>query len=285
MISVLTWNIQCGLGVDGRIDLRRIADVIRRMGDFDVICLQEVSRFDASVTGDDSEQDQFNVIASLFDGYSPFFGAAIDRLNDDGKTRRQFGNMILSRLPVIQAFNFQLPQPIPETPCKHMPRQAIEVVVAAHDEPIRITTTHLEYHTQAQRLAQAAALRNIQSDVVANADYAAYAPTSGPYAAVPRPVYSILCGDFNSAPYDAVYDVLIAADSAQDGYRDAWEIANLSQPHAPTCGIFDHKQWPQGPHCRDFFFISDTLAERKVQVSADTETDASDHQPVMLSVD
>ena len=285
MIKVLTWNIQCGLGMDGRIDLRRIADVILRMGDFDVICLQEVSRFDASVTGDSSEADQAHAIGNLFNGYGAFFGAAIDRLNADGKTRRQFGNMILSRLPVIQTFNFQLPQPIPEAPCKHMPRQAIEVAVAAHGEPIRITTTHLEYHTQAQRLAQAEALRNIQSNVVANIDYAAHAPASGPYAAVPRPVSSILCGDFNSAPHDAVFDVLIAADGEGDGYRDAWEVANVSQPHAPTCGIFDHKQWPQGPHCRDFFFISDTLAERNIQVSVDTETDASDHQPVMLSVD
>ena len=139
MIKVLTWNIQCGLGMDGRIDLRRIADVIRRMGDFDVICLQEVSRFDASVTGDSSEADQAHAIGNLFNGYGAFFGAAIDRLNADGKTRRQFGNMILSRLPVIQTFNFQLPQPIPEAPCKHMPRQAIEVAVAAHGEPIRIT--------------------------------------------------------------------------------------------------------------------------------------------------
>ena len=51
MTKVLTWNIQCGLGVDGRVDLVRIADVIRTMADVDVICLQEVSRFNPELDG------------------------------------------------------------------------------------------------------------------------------------------------------------------------------------------------------------------------------------------
>ena len=46
MIQILSWNIQCGLGIDGRTDLERIASVIKKMADFEVICLQEISRFD-----------------------------------------------------------------------------------------------------------------------------------------------------------------------------------------------------------------------------------------------
>lgn len=44
MTSVLSWNIQCGKGIDGEIRIDRIARVIRELGDPDVICLQEVSR-------------------------------------------------------------------------------------------------------------------------------------------------------------------------------------------------------------------------------------------------
>ena len=51
MTTILTWNIQCGLGVDGRVDLVRLADVIRSMADADVICLQEVSRFNPELDG------------------------------------------------------------------------------------------------------------------------------------------------------------------------------------------------------------------------------------------
>ncbi|MCU0933013.1 MAG: endonuclease, partial [Thiobacillaceae bacterium] len=42
-MKLLSWNIQWGRGLDGRVDLARIAGEIRRIGDFDVICLQEVA--------------------------------------------------------------------------------------------------------------------------------------------------------------------------------------------------------------------------------------------------
>ena len=281
MVKVLSWNIQCGRGLDDRIDLPRIAGVIRQVADFDVICLQEVSRFDDTLTSGDD--DQVEALARLFDDYKAYFGAAIDRLNVDGGKRRQFGNMILSRLPVLQVFGHQLPQPAPEKPCKHMPRQALEVVITADGEPLRITTTHLEYHSEAQRMAQAATLRQIQSDVADNANYADHAPPDGPYAAVPRPVSGILCGDLNSAPHDPVYKSIDPGDGSAGGYMDAWPLAHGNAPHAPTCGLFDHQQWPEGPHCRDFFFVSGGLAQRQVDVSVQFDTDASDHQPIMLT--
>ena len=283
MTRVLSWNIQCGRGVDNRIDLERIVGVIREMADFDVICLQEVCRFDDTLIGDVSDQDQVEALARLFGEHEAYFGAAIDRLNVSGKQRRQFGNMILSRLPVLQVFNHQLPQPAPESPCKHMPRQALEVVVAAYDGPLRITTTHLEYHSEAQRMAQAAMLSEVQADVVANANYADHAPVDGPYAAIPRPVSAILCGDFNTSPYDTVYRSIDFGGGSADGYMDAWPIAHGKALHEPTCGLFDHQQWPEGPHCRDFFFVSGELTRRQVDVSVQSDTDASDHQPVMLT--
>ena len=46
MIQILSWNIQCGFGIDSRMDLERTATVIKEMADFEVICLQEISKFD-----------------------------------------------------------------------------------------------------------------------------------------------------------------------------------------------------------------------------------------------
>ena len=74
MVKVLSWNIQCGRGLDDRIDLPRIAGVIRQMADFDVICLQEVCRFDDTLTGGDD--DQVEALNRLFDDYNAYFGAA-----------------------------------------------------------------------------------------------------------------------------------------------------------------------------------------------------------------
>jgi endonuclease/exonuclease/phosphatase family metal-dependent hydrolase len=39
-LKLITWNIQWGLGIDGRVDLERIVRTAREMADFDVICLQ-----------------------------------------------------------------------------------------------------------------------------------------------------------------------------------------------------------------------------------------------------
>ena len=43
-MEILTWNIQAGTGVDGSNDISRIAQVIKDMGNPDIICLQEVAR-------------------------------------------------------------------------------------------------------------------------------------------------------------------------------------------------------------------------------------------------
>ena len=95
-------------------------------------------------------------------------------------------------------------------------------------------------------LAQVERLCVIQREIMANSAYADYAPRSGPYAAIARPVSSIICGDFNSAPDDPVYNHL--STGIDGGYHDAWRTVMGSAPHAPTCGIHDHAQWPEGPH-------------------------------------
>jgi endonuclease/exonuclease/phosphatase family metal-dependent hydrolase len=280
--SILTWNIQCGLGVDGRVDLARVADVIKGMGDADIICLQEVSRFDCEMDGGKGA-DQVSVLSTIFLDHYPIFGPAINRQGNTKVQRRHFGNLILSRLPVLQVFNHLLPQPAPEEPCKHMPRQALEVVVEINDGPLRITTTHLEYHSEAQRLAQVIRLREVQAEVIKNQQYLKHAPSYGPYAAVPRPARSILCGDFNSDPDDLVYNVVTSPNKVTENeYVDAWRIIKGQELHAPTCGIYDHTQWPQGGHCRDFFFISRNLSTFAKGIEVQQETNASDHQPILL---
>jgi endonuclease/exonuclease/phosphatase family metal-dependent hydrolase len=280
--SILTWNIQCGLGVDGRVDLARVGDVIKGMGDTDIICLQEVSRFDCEMDGGKGA-DQVSVLSTLFPDHYPIFGPAINRQGNTQAQRRQFGNLILSRLPVLQVFKHLLPQPAPEEPCKHMPRQALEVVVEINDGPLRITTTHLEYHSEVQRLAQVSRLREVQAEVTKNKQYLNHAPSSGPYAAVPRPARSILCGDFNSGPDDFVYNMLTAPLKATvNNYLDAWRVIKGQELHAPTCGIYDRIQWPQGGHCRDFFFLSKDLSTIAKDIQVQQKTNASDHQPIFL---
>jgi endonuclease/exonuclease/phosphatase family metal-dependent hydrolase len=73
-------------------------------------------------------------------------------------------------------------------------------------------------------------------------------------------------------------------DDGTPDFRDAWTVAHPGQPHAPTCGIGDAAQWPAGPHCRDFIFVTEDLAPRVRGVAVDTKTTASDHQPIHLAL-
>ena len=49
--------------------------------------------------------------------------------------------------------------------------------------------------------------------------------------------HSVLCGDFNSAPRDSVYETLVVPKNAEWGYQDAWVLAHQNQLHSATCGI------------------------------------------------
>ena len=283
MTKILTWNIQWGKGADGRVDLTRIAGVIRSMGDPDIICLQEISRFIAELDGG---TDQVRELTDFFPEHSCWFGSAVDMISADGpaEPRRSFGNMILSRLPVLCAFRHPLPQPA-AAGIKHMARQATEVNVATPGGPLRVVTTHLEFHTLTHRDAQVARLRELHFEA---ADNEKHPPkdSGGPYAPLVRPENMVLCGDFNFEQNSDAYATMLAPfDGGMAPLVDAWHCIHGDQPHDPTCGIHDHKQWPDGPHCRDFFFITSEVCKRATAVEVNTQTDASDHQPLLLTLE
>jgi endonuclease/exonuclease/phosphatase family metal-dependent hydrolase len=284
MIRIVTWNIQCGKGADGVLDLDRIAAVIRALADADVICLQEVARHDPELDGG-AGADQVAFLAARFFQHAAYFAAAIDRAGPSRSRRRQFGNVLLSRLPVLELRTQPLPQPA-EPGIKHMRRAAIEAVVAAPGGPLRITTTHLEYHSATHRAAQVEALRAMHEEACTNTARPPLDPGQGPYRFVPRPPAAVICGDFNFGPDDAECARMTAAfGEGVPALRDAWTVRHGARPHDPTCGIFDREQWKQGPHCRDFFFVSDALAGQVKDVVVDVTTNASDHQPLALALD
>ncbi len=273
MTSILTWNIQCGLGCDGIVDLARIARVARAMGDSDVLCFQEVVRNDPAMAGG---TDQLAELQALFPDHRAFFGVALDRAGT-GTQRRLFGNVLLSRLPVLQVCCHLLPHP-PEGGIKHMQRQAIEAVVETRAGPLRVVTTHLEYYSAAHRAAQIGRLHALQAEVAGNEAHPPK-PAASPYDPVPRPASLVLCGDLNFLPHEDAYRALFAPP-----LLDAWPRARGDEPHPPSTGLYDRRQWPMGGHCRDYFAVTSDVAQRIADLAIDTVTDASDHQPLRLTL-
>jgi endonuclease/exonuclease/phosphatase family metal-dependent hydrolase len=281
MTSILRWNIQAATGIDGKTNVDRIANDISQLIHADIICLQEVL-----VTPGENQVEQ---LSTLFPQHLPVFGAAVDRIAIGG--RLQFGNLVLSRLPVMQIVHHKLPQPA-EPAVKHMPRQAIEVIVEHKGKPLRIVTTHLDYFAAKQRSAQTAYLAAHHAECIARAQNPSPTEGENQFAALPETSNSIYCGDFNftvdSADYMALTGQASPANSQQTKTStlvDCWPLLKHDVPHAPTCGVFDHVQWQEGAHCRDFFFVSSSLANKVESIAVDVNTAASDHQPLCISVD
>ena len=266
MTSILSWNIQNGRGCDGVTDLARIARVAKAMGESDVLCFQEIARRDPAFGGG---ADQVAQLEGLFPGFQGIFGPTLVR------AERQYGNLILSRLPVLQVFHHLLPHPA-EGGIKHMQRQATEAVLETRAGPLRVVTTHFEYYSAAHRAAQVARLRALQEEVAQNEAQPAKAAPS-PYDHMPRPASLVLCGDLNILPGDAEYAQLFRPPLV-----DAWRTARPGEPDPPTTGLFDHVQWPKGGHCRDYFALTPDVARRVACIDMDAATDASDHQPLRL---
>ncbi len=279
-MKLLTWNIQWGLGCDGNVDLPRIVDTAKAFCDADVFCFQEVS---CGFPDLDQGEDQPAVLAALLPDYTPIFKPAVEITSSNGE-RQLFGNMILSRLPVLQVTSHMLPWPAVEA--RTMQRQGLEVVVATSFGPVSVTTCHLEFHAVEHRVAQTQELLRLHEDRTRRGRLAFRDSTSGPYRTVAPAVAAIVCGDFNFEPEDALYNEMQRKrDDGVLAFVDVWAARHPGKSHAPTAGIADVAQWPGGAHCRDFIFATENLRAGLLDVHVDTETTASDHQPVAVVFD
>ncbi len=279
-MNLITWNIQSCRGCDGRVDAKRIIEVCRGMADFDVLCFQEVARNYPDLPGSAGE-DQFALLAALLPQFSGHAGIAVDVLGADGR-RSQFGNLILTRYPALQVFAHLLPWPA-EPAVPSMQRVALEAVLAAPAGPLRVTTTHLEYYSEVQRRQQVNRLRELHAEACEHSkDQNHVQKEGGPFQTRPRPAAAILTADFNFRADDALHARITAPYSdGTPAYRDAWRVRHGERPHDHTIGVYDREQWPEAYTC-DFIFITEDLAGRVEDVAVNLDTDASDHQPVLL---
>jgi len=281
-LKLITWNIQWGRGLDGRVDLSRIVSTARELADFDVLCVQEVADNFPELE-DSNGADQFSELAELLlPEYRLYAAFGVDAAGDAGR-RRRFGNAIITRYSALSVRRHSLPWP-PDPGKPSMPRVAVEMTLQAPMGPLRVTTTHLEYYSDIQRRAQAVRLRNLHDEACQRAMHPPPAD-KGPFNAVPQAASAILCGDFNFPPENAAYgEIQNALASGAPRYRDAWPLAHGHHPHAPTFCLHSD-QYAKTPYCCDFVFVSDDLAPRVRSIEVDLETQASDHQPVVVEMD
>ena len=282
-MKLITWNIQWARGIDLAVDPVRIVRTACEIADFDVLCLQEVAVNFPGLPGSRGE-DQVAELSRGLPGFSAHYGVATDV--DDGKGSRScFGNLIFSRLPVLQTYRHLLPWPADPT-VKSMQRIAVEVVVQAPWGPVRVTTTHLEYYSAVQRMAQVGALRALHREACSHASAPRTLDDAGqPFQALPRPASAIFTGDFNFRPEGPEYGRITAPfdGGTAPNLVDAWTLAHPGLSHAPSAGVYEDS-WAKPPFCCDFIFVTPDLAARVRDVAIDAKTQASDHQPVSIEL-
>ncbi|WP_175766185.1 endonuclease/exonuclease/phosphatase family protein [Burkholderia ambifaria] len=284
-MRLIDWNVQWGRDADGVVDLARTIAAARRLGDFDVLCLQEVTRGFGVLPGQPGP-DQFTELAALLPGYMIFeaIGADLPPL-EPGASRRQFGNAIATRLPVGRMLRQLLPWPA-DADGPSMPRVALDIELTTPSGALRIVTTHLEYYSARQRLAQVDALRARHREACAHADQPSPAENAtGPFTATSQARDSIICGDFNSAFGSDAYQRLLEPIADAPSFVDAWVARHPGHTPPPTAGVYDTVQWSEGPLACDFVFVTDTLLPRVTRCEIDGDVRASDHQPVVLELE
>ncbi|HEY6510808.1 MAG TPA: endonuclease/exonuclease/phosphatase family protein [Burkholderiaceae bacterium] len=283
-MKLITWNTQWCCGLDGVVSPERIVDGARELADFDVLCLQEISLGFDRLQG--APGDQPAQIAALLPGFQVFFGAAVDEYQRDGK-RQRFGNLIATRLPVARVQHHALPWPAADG-VRSMPRIcAVATVLSPQLGAVRVMTTHLEYYSALQRLAQARALRALHDEACAMAAAPPEPADDGsPFQTKVHTPHALLCGDFNAEASDAAIAALVSPGGSNDGahvFHNAWSVVHGSTPHAPTFRLIDRSHGPDPMAC-DFVFVSGGLAARVRRIEVDLKTRASDHQPVLVEL-
>lgn len=290
-MQLVTWNTQWCCGLDGRVDVQRIVRQALALGDVHVLCLQEIAVHYPGLAGAPGDQVA-QVRAALPAGWQVFFGAAVDEWTGAG--RQRFGNLIATRLPVLQLQHHPLPYP-PDAGVRSMPRMCSVLTVRdAALGPVRIMTTHLEYYSKPQRMAQALALRALHLQACAQAAQPPEDAADGtPFQNKAHTPHAILCGDFNLQAHEPEYAAIAAPLAPHEAagwtraggppLHDAWRLLHPDTAQPPTFCVFDRQYAPEPLAC-DFVWVSDSLRDRVRAMHVDGATQASDHQPVLLSL-
>lgn len=185
VLDVMTFNIHHAQGTDDVLDLRRVADVIRKSG-ADVVGLQEV---DNHYSARSDWADQPAELAALL-GYHVVFGANIDNAPPTpGGHRVQYGTAILSRYPITASDNTWLYK----SPGQEQ-RGLLHATLDVHGKNVEFYNTHLAASSQTDRLEQTAQVVDLIGEK--------------------KP--GILVGDFNALP------AAPESQPLQKAYTDAW---------------------------------------------------------------
>lgn len=193
-LRVMTYNIHHGEGIDGTVDIKRIAKLIRDAR-ADIVALQEVDRGVERT----KKIDIMTMLADLT-GLTYAFGKNIDYQGGD------YGNGILTRFPIVEERNAHYTM-IREGE----QRGLLQLVLDVHGQEIVVMNTHIDYRPDdTERVLHIGELREAAQR---------YSP---------RPV--VVCGDFNDLPTSRAISMM--KEDFIDTWEESGEGSGFTYPTA-----------------------------------------------------
>jgi endonuclease/exonuclease/phosphatase family metal-dependent hydrolase len=288
-MKCVSYNIQYGIGLDGRYEIERIADAVRGA---DVIALQEVTRNNPKNGGHDMVAALRQALPDYFAVFGPNFEADLGSHMKDGRAVDvyfQFGNMILSKTPIRMSRNLLLPRRR-SFERLNLQRGALEALIETPLGPVRFYSVHLDHRDPDERAEQVGFLR----DRMLNHAIEGGALTGLSELGFPEPPFPeayVAMGDFNMLEGSDEYHVLCGRPNHEFGVplsatRAVDVAARLAGGGEPGT------TWVHPDHPRDrllykridYVFVSPGLVPALKSCHVDDKAVGSDHQPLWVEL-
>src|SRR4051794_16784601 len=182
------------------------------------------------------------------------WGPSIDEERAGDERRRQYGNALLSRLPILISDVHRLPG-------GGEPRSALRTMVELDGGALWVTTTHLTTRSAEERAAQVAALADLHTEPMET---------------------GVVVGDFNTAPDAAELGVL------RQRFTDAWHLAQAREDQGAGWRFWQREEGNTHPARAPHRRIDQVWVSAGVGVAGAHVLDAegsSDHLPLVVDLE
>lgn len=267
--TLASYNIQYGMGQDGRYDLARIADAV---AEADLICLQECTQGVPVL----AHADQVAEIAARLNRHH-VYGAALDvdasTVDAQGRIenrRARFGNAVLSRWPIVSTRTLNLPKPRRDDQ-DDVGRCAVEALVHADGVALRVYSVHLTHNDADVRRLQ---IEHLCEQVLLAPEIGTAfdgKPAGGLLGEAERaalPDAALVCGDFNLMPDDPGHALMSRF------FRDTWK-----QGDAPAPTFWKSESTPDRI---DYVWANEAMDLPVAETWIDRTAVGSDHYPIFV---
>jgi len=291
-MKIVSYNIHYAIGKDDRYDLQRVTTAVAAA---DIIALQEVERYYDTPQSPSQPEDIAALLPEHYWVYDASFDIDCSERQADGRIinrRRQHGQMLLSRWPIIAKRYFALPRVYIDNEF-NMQMGVLEGIIDTPLGALRIYNVHFGSVSSEERQQQADRVLELVRE--APSQGGAWSGPNGEFSErdwcvgnpePPMPATAIVLGDFNMKPDSREYQMLCEAKGVSDTalLTDVWALFNPER-QVMSWHSNPSKRGPQACALLDYCLVTEALTTRTSACWIDEAAAGSDHQPLWAEFD